>query len=395
MPKPAIALTARDFRHAIMLAGKAVERRCTIPILEMVRCKANGSFEVTGTDLDMTIVARVGRTGKAEATFMLPDFRSVIGATSAAGGENVAMAVTDETVSITSEALQVAIKNKTPADDFPILGDIADERFATTMSHAQLRALTRVAASISTEETRYYLNGIYVHHLDGPTYRAVATDGHRLSMIDLVLPDAVGDLPGVIIPRKSLRTLLDIAGTRAAPGDEGVKLRVGSPAPRNSVNSTAPERPGMSRAEFELGSGPARVSLATKLIEGTFPDYRRVIPQAPARTMLFKSAELRRAVAAVSFGAKDVRAIRIAPDEEGALISAEYLTTGIGTSVRINCTHDWPKETVGYNGSYLLSMLDAAGGEEFVMSADDPAAPCLIRNPADTAWTGILMPMRV
>ncbi|PTQ12940.1 DNA polymerase III subunit beta [Sphingomonas oleivorans] len=392
----AISLSSSDFRHAISLAGKCIERNNkTIPTLSMIHARANGVFEATGTDLDVLVSASVPRAGSAEATFLIPDYRSIIGAVKAGGGSDVTLEPAEGKFALASDTLSVEVVSNIAADDFPLSGQlIAHDEFTATLSHEQLRSLRRIAASISKAETRYYLNGIYLHHIDGTTFRAVATDGHRLSVIDLEIPDASGALEGIIIPRKAIRLLLEMIGNKAGAADPGIAFRVGTGMLRNREDSTAPERKGVSRAHFSLRAGNASVTLATKLIDGTYPDYARVIPSESGRSFLFKSAEFRRALEAVSFGSKDVRAVRLDFDSEGATVSAKYVS-GIASAVRISCQHSGEPWEVGFSGSHLIDMIDAAGGDEFVLSAADATGPALIKNPADPDWTGVLMPCRL
>lgn len=333
---------------------------------------------------------------------MLSDFRSVIGAVGAAGGQDVHFAKTKDEVELVSDALEILMKPQADPDDFPgAEADIATETFSATLSHELVRSLHRVASAISTEETRYYLNGIFIHQHDEHTFRAVATDGHRMNVIEFPLPDAKGSLSGkdrkgIIIPRKTLRILLELIGNKSNPKDDGIGLRVGSKVLRNTVDSTAPEHPDATRAEFHFGDGRAHIGISTKLIDGTFPDYTRAIPNDSQCSILFKAADLRRAVAAVSLGSKHVRAVRLHFEPGRCIISASYLETGIGSSVSVDCQHDWRNhDDLGINGGYLLAMIDAAGGDEIIIRTTDPTTPMVVRNPADTAWTGILMPMRV
>ena len=396
MPKAQPTVASRDFRHAVALASRAIERGSTIPILSMVRCRANGAFEATGTDLDVTVTAKVNRGGSGDATFMLPGHAEVTRAIAAAGGASIGIEPGDGKLSLVSDALRVDLSHLLPVDDFPTGNEVQDEVFGVTLSHEQLRQLSRVAASISSEETRYYLNGVYLHHQEGSIYRAVATDGHRASVIELGLPDATGELAGIIIPRKTIRLLLAIAGPKPAASDAGIGLRVGSAARRNAVDSTAPERPGSTRAEFHFGAGGAHVGIASKLIDGTFPDYKRIIPHNPACSLLFDRLELRRAVLAVASARGKPRAVRLHCEPGRATLSALDIEASIGTSVAVRCDNTWkPTADLGINGGYLLSMIDAAGGDELLIRTDDPASPMLIRNPADPAWTGVLMPMRI
>jgi DNA polymerase-3 subunit beta len=336
------------------------------------------------------LVARVPRDGTAEADFVLTDHRSVAGSVKSGGADEVLIEASKETIAFESGDLSITQKNTMHSDDFPTSIAVEREAFSATMSGAQVRALARVAAAMSAEETRYYLNGIFVHHIDGWTYRAVATDGHRLVFVDLELPDAMGATDGVIIPRKAIKLLLAHAGR-----SDSVRFRVGSSAPRNSETSTAPEKPGENKAEFAFVSGSAEVTMATKLIDGTYPDYKRVIPAGEGSSFGFKTADLKRAVEACSFGSDKVRAIKLRFDRDGLTCSRAYVETGITTAIQIPCEHANDGFEVGFNGRYLLDMLASAGGEEIVLNTNDSASPCLIKDPADPSWTGVLMPMRV
>ncbi|UAK23649.1 DNA polymerase III subunit beta [Sphingomonas nostoxanthinifaciens] len=396
MPDASILIASRDFRDVIAIASRVLEARSTIPILSMLHCRANGSFEVSGTDLDIMLTAKVEHGGGPKREFILPQALSVSKAVNAGGDQTVSITSADGKVGITSGALALKVGNSLPADDFP--GDaaaMAAETFTASLSHEQLRALSRVAGAVSTEETRYYLNGVYLHHVEGTTYRAVATDGHRLCFYDLELPDAAGSLAGIILPRKTIRLLLGMAGKPAA-SDSGIGLAVGTTNKPNRETSTAPEKTGSpTRARVSLRVGNVAVSVATKLIDGTFPDYKRVVPTDPGKSFLFQAAELRRAVEAVSAGSGRARAVKIVFDTEGAKIDSHFVDTGIDSTFRVACDHKHAGFEVGFNGEYLLNMIEAAGPGEFVINTSDAAAPALIKNPADTAWTGILMPMRV
>jgi DNA polymerase-3 subunit beta len=388
-----VETTSADFRRAIFLAGKVVERRSTIPILSMIRCHANGSFEATGTDLDMTLTATVARAPGPDADFCMQSPQHVIAAVAAAGGKSVAMAHENGKLRLSSDALEVTV-DTLPADDFPMdhLRPL-DEHFSATFSPANIAAIERVTGAVSTEETRYYLNGVRLKSVGPTTIQAQATDGHRLYLCDIELPDAKGELgESVIIPRKAVRLLIDLAKS----AKDGVRLTIGSPAPANRVEGTAPERPGASRLRLSFAERAADISLISKLIDGTFPAVERVIPAGGDKQALFNVATIRRALAAVSGHSREVRAIKIAFDAPGsATISAAYLGIGLAASIKVPCEHSAAGLTVGFNGGYLDSIVNAARGEEVLFTMTDETAPTLVKNPADTAWTGVLMPMRV
>lgn len=387
-----VETTSADFRRAITLAGKVVEKRTTIPMLSMVRCHANGAFEATGTDLDMTITAKVARTPGVTADFVMKSHRPVIDAIGAAGDKAVSLRHAEGKVTVASGALSMVV-DTLPADEFPLdhLRDL-HEQFSATLSASDIAAIARVAGAMSSEETRYYLNGINLRSISPNVIQARATDGHRLYMADLMLPDAVGTLgDNVILPRKAVRLLLDLAKS----AKDGVRLVIGSPAPANRDEGTAPERPGAPRMRVSLAERAAEVQLTSKLIDGTYPDCDRVIPQGGDKQALLKVADLRRAIAAVSGHSRDVRAVKVTLDKPGqATLAAAYVAIGLSASITVPCEHNCKGFEIGLNGGYLASLLNANAGDEIVLTMSDPAAPVLARNPADTAWTAVVMPMR-
>lgn len=389
-----------DFRRALALAGKVVEKRCTIPILEQVRCRANGALQVTGTDLDMTITATVPVMASVpEQQFMLPAARQVMAAMGHAGGAAVAIQrggdAEGRSIRLSASAVELELKETCQVEDYPHGLDPVEQVFSATFSAAHIASLARVASAMSKEGTRYYLHGVYFHHVADWTYRAVATDGHRLQMVDLELPDAFGANPteraGFLLPRKLIALLMD----KALTGGSAVRLVSGPGVLRNRDVDTAPEARSATRVRFTAEPVGAAVEIASKLIDGTFPDYQRVVPQSTEKHALVKVADLRRAINVISVGASSsVRAIKLTFGEDGLRVSAAYVDLGLSAKVDMPCKHDCIGFEIGFNGSYLLAMLAAAQGEEISLAMTDAMAPTLIRNPADTAWAGVLMPMR-
>ncbi|MBB5714753.1 hypothetical protein [Sphingomonas aerophila] len=296
-------------------------------------------------------------------------------------------------VTLTSGDLDVTA-SKLPSDDFPMdqTRDLR-EQFTATLSGADVAAIARVADAMSSEMTRYYLNGVRLKSVDATTIQAQATDGHRLYLADITLPDAKGELgPNVIIPRKAVRLLVELARSVK----DGVSLIIGSPAPTNEVTTTAPAPVNASRLRIALAERAAEVTLTATLIDGTYPDVARVIPKGGDKQALFKIAELRRAMSAVSGHSRTVRATKLTFDAEGTVtVSAAYVDSGLAVKVKVACEHNAPGFEIGYNGEYLASLLTSAQGEEILFTLTDPSAPALVRNPADTAWSAVIMPMRV
>lgn len=380
-----------DFRRTIKIASQVVDKGAKIPVLQSVRCRANGKFEATGTDLDMQVSASVPISHGPEVAFCLSSPARVIEAVKN-GGDDIAISLGDKQVEVAAGELVLSV-DKFEADDFPAIdGDRPlDAYFTATMSAAMIASINRISSAISTEETRYYLNGVNVRALSGGIYRFAATDGHRLSFVDIALPDASGDIGDIIIPRKVIRVLSQLG--LKAKGD--IKFALGTVPPANREEGTAPSRAGAPRLSLAFEADGATVEIRAKLIDGTYPDYTRVLPMANDKPVLFNVTDLRRALLGVSIKTKEVRAVKLAFTKASVTLSAKYLGLGIGAVSAISCTHSMPGFEISFNGRYLLDMLDSVTGDEVVITMADTYAPALVRDPADTEWTGVIMPMRV
>jgi DNA polymerase-3 subunit beta len=392
-----IAVAQKQLASAIALAAMPLERRNTIPVLSTLRCRAEGALEFQGTDLDITITATVPANDTDwRGQFVLPDPVAAAKAVKTVGADVVRFKPQDNKLEIEAGAL--VLSTATPAaETFPTTHCVSREAWGATLSPETIASLARVARAMSHEETRYYLNGILLHHVDGWNYRAVATDGHRLFILELALPDAQGELADIILPRKLIGILMKAAKGATAP----LRLAVGTPAPTNEPSATErAAKPGdLTRARFSfLQADGLQASISTKLIDGTYPDYRRVVPSSAAspKHFTFNSAELRKAVQALSIGSQEVRAIKVILDDSGRTAKlARYVPDAFSGSIEIACEHDARGFEVGINGRYLLDAIDCAAGAETAFATADTASPILVRNPTDTHWTGVLMPMRV
>jgi len=387
-----IQVKSADFRRAIVLAGKVIEKRNSIPVLSMVRCHANGSFQATGTDLDMSLTATVARIPGAGADFSMQSPKSVVSALSAAGGDTVSVTPRDGNVALASGPLTISV-GTLPSDDFPTGLDLPlSADFSATLSREHIDVLARVADAMSSEETRYYLNGLHLQSTGETTVRAEATDGHRMYFADVELLDAVGTLPAnCIIPRKAVALLFDLAKSAS----DGIRVTVGPALISNQIEGTAPERSGAPRISVSMRERAAEVVFQSKLIDGTFPDVSRIIPAAGKTQFLFQLPDLRRAIAAISGHSSTVRATRIMLAEGGtAKISAAFIDIGLSAEVIVPCQHTSPGFEIGYNGRYLTSVINSCRGSEVLFDCVDGVGPGLVRDPADTTWTAVLMPMR-
>jgi DNA polymerase III subunit beta len=373
-----------------------VERRNTIPILSNVLLQADGvgmsagegsaagTLALSATDMDLEIVERapsqverVGRTTAPAHTLydIVRKLREGAQIEIDANGERGAMTLRSGRSTFTLACL--------PPEDYPVMasGELAHS-FALTA--AELRLLVdRTRFAISTEETRYYLNGIYLHatkNNEVPVIRAVATDGHRLARMEMVMPEGAAGMPGVIVPRKTvieLRKLID-------EGEDEVEVALSE-----------------TKIRFALGgSGPGSAAVLTsKLIDGTFPDYDRVIPSANDKVLEVKCKEFAEAVDRVStISSEKSRAVKLAivPGANGGSLAVSATSPENGTAVEeIDATYLADPLEIGFNSRYLLDIAAQIEGEgaQFMMS--DSASPTIVRDRADPSALYVLMPMRV
>ena len=260
-----------------------------------------------------------------------------------------------------------------PADDFPALS-VEDLAHAFTLPAADLkRLIEKTRFAISTEETRYYLNGIYLHEAEtegDSTLRAVATDGHRLAQVELPIPSGAKGMPGVIVPRKTVLDLFKLV--EDGEGDVRVEL---SP----------------SKIRVSAGS----VVLTSKLIDGTFPDYERVIPQGNDKRLEVDNGAFAEAVDRVSTLSSDKgRAVKLALDDGTLTLSVNNPESGSATE-ELAVTYEFDALEIGFNARYLLDISQQLESEAAEFLLADPGSPTMVRDLKDQSALYVLMPMRV
>jgi DNA polymerase-3 subunit beta len=360
---------------ALSHVQSVVERRTTIPILSNVLLRAEGGrLALSATDMDLEIVERVptqvqrdGRTTAPAHTLydIVRKLRDGAQVELDAVGERNEMILRSGRSTFTLACL--------PPEDYPVMsaGELPHN---FTLSTSELRGLIdRTRFAISTEETRYYLNGIYVHATKSnevPVLRAVATDGHRLARVEMTAPEGAAGIPGVIVPRKTvleLRKLVD-------EGDAEIHIS-------------------LSDTKIRCVVGDA--SLTSKLIDGTFPDYDRVIPTNNDKTLEIACKEFAEAVDRVAtISTERSRAVKLAIEPGNLTVSATSPENGTAIE-EIEARYQASPIEIGFNSRYLLDIAEQIGGEyvNFVMS--DAASPTLVRDSADSSALYVLMPMRV
>jgi DNA polymerase-3 subunit beta len=346
-----------------------VERRNTIPILSNVLIEASDAgLRLMATDLDLqineTAEAAVDQTGATTVSaHTLFDIARKL-----PEGAQVQLTAADGKMLIVAGRARFNLATL-PRDDFPVIaeGDLPT-KFA--LPAATLRQIIDKARfAISTEETRYYLNGIFLHVADG-VLKAAATDGHRLARVTVPQPEGAEGMPDVIVPRKcigELRKLLD-----EVDGDVAV-----------SLSST--------KIRFALGNAV----LTSKLIDGTFPDYSRVIPTANDKLLRIDPKSFMQGVDRVAtIASEKTRAVKMALDRDKITLSVTSPENGTAAE-EVPGEYTALTFDIGFNARYLLDILGQIEGDTVEVHLADAAAPTLIRENDHAPALYVLMPMRV
>ncbi|CUA90522.1 DNA polymerase III subunit beta [Chelatococcus daeguensis] len=354
---------------------RVVERRNTIPILSNVLLRAeSGMLHLKATDLDLEVTeALAADVEMAGATTVpahvlydivrkLPDGSQVSLET---GGDTSQMLIRSGRSRFTLQAL--------PESDFPdIAAGEMPHRFTLPAGELK-RLIDKTQFAISTEETRYYLNGIYLHTIESngmPVLRAVATDGHRLARVETTAPEGSAGMPGVIVPRKAVA--------------EVQKLLEDAEAQANVELSP-------SKIRLSIGS----VVLTSKLIDGTFPDYQRVIPAGNDKQLVVERASFAAAVDRVStISSERGRAVKLALADGRLTLSVTNPDSGSATE-EIEVDYEAEALDIGFNARYLLDITAQLDGDTALFKLADPGSPTLIQDREGASALYVLMPMRV
>ncbi|MGF1475121.1 MAG: DNA polymerase III subunit beta [Geminicoccaceae bacterium] len=356
-------------------AQNVVERRTTIPILSNLRLLADGSrLEITATDMELTIHEGADAQVQAEGATTVPahTLHDIVRKLPGEAKIELRQEPNSSEITVTSGRAVFTLPTL-PAADFPAMGgESFEHRFS--LSAADLKALIdKTRFAISNEEARYYLNGIHFHvRKSGATsaLRAVATDGHRLARMEVGMPEGAADIPPVIVHKKTvaeMRRLLDDA-------DEEVEISLSS-----------------NRIQMKAGSAV----LVSRLVDGTFPDYERVIPANNDKQLVIDAKAFTSTVDRVAtIATEKTRAIKLGIAPGKLTVSAISTTAGRGIE-ELDAGYQSDAMEIGFNSRYILEMMQQVEGDNVEMDLASPAAPTLVRDPGDDRAIFVLMPMRV
>ncbi len=354
---------------------RVVERRNTIPILSNVMLKTDAaSLEMKATDLDLEITeatpATIEQAGATtvpahllyEIVRKLPDGAEVM---LKMDEDGAAMSIISGRASFRLQCL--------PQSDFPELSAGSFSHMFRLDSQDLRGLIEKTQFAISTEETRYYLNGIYLHTIEedgSEKLRAVATDGHRLARAQIEAPAGSEGMPGIILPRKTVTELFKLLDDP----DVAVATELSD-----------------SKIRFTIGN----VVLTSKLIDGTFPDYQRVIPTGNDKLLVLDRQSFEQAVDRVStVSSERGRAVKLAISDGQVVLTVNNPDSGSATEELAAEYKSDPIE-IGFNAKYLLDIANQLGSSEARFLLADSGSPTLIEDAADESALYVLMPMRV
>ena len=371
-------INSSDLLKALSHIHGIVEVRHTLPILSNIILKAkDNELTLSSTNLDIycsdKIKAEVSIAGEISVSAVT--FFEIV--KRLPSGSEVVMTMEEGENEITLKCGRSKFNLSTlKTDDFPIISDNDLSTNFVLSADELIRIIDKTKFAVSNEETRYYLNGIFLHKADRNSIqflRAVATDGHRLAQYDIPLPQGAEEITGIIIPKKTifeLRKVLDDAN-----GDVSISLN------ENKIKFTFND-----------------LKIISKVIDGTFPDYTKVIPQNNNKNFKTNNNELKNAIDRVSAVAANEesksKAIKLSLEDNKLNLSVESQSKGSANEI-IDISYDGDKVDIGFNSKYIIDICNEVDGEEVDISLLDSVSPAIILDKTDENLFFVLMPMRI
>jgi DNA polymerase-3 subunit beta len=370
-----ITVERAELLKALSHMHRVVERRNTIPILANVLLRAEkSSLQLKATDLDLEVTETIAAEVSPGGATTVPAHMFYEIVRKLPEGSQVALETADDRATLSIRAGRSRFTLQTlPESDFPdfAAGDMT-HRFKLAAGDLK-RLIDKTQFAISTEETRYYLNGIYLHAAGSgkaAMLRGVATDGHRLAQYELPLPAGAAGMPGVIVPRKTVGEVQRLIEDSEA----AVEIELSQ-----------------AKIRFKIGD----VGLISKLIDGTFPDYARVIPLGNDKELQVQKKEFEAAVDRVStISSERGRAVKFSLSNGRLVLSVTNPDSGSATE-ELEVEYGAAPLEIGFNARYLLDIAAQLDGEVAVLKFADPGSPTLIQDKDSKGALYVLMPMRV
>jgi DNA polymerase-3 subunit beta len=345
-----------------------VERRQTMPILANVLVIArNDEIAITATDLEVELVAKAQVTLQQGGEITLPGRKLLDIVRALPEGATVALTLEGERATIRSGKSRFTLATL-PAGDFPTVEDIRAAQPMTIPQAALKKLLDKTHFSMAQQDVRYYLNGMLMEMAPN-VLRTVATDGHRLAFCEATLENSVTTAQQVIVPRKGVLELQRLLGNEG-----NVELSIGT----NHIRA-------------QIGD----IRFTSKLIDGRFPEYSRVIPANPPKQIKADRERLRSALQrAAILSNEKYRGIRLSV-KLNALVLQSHNPEQEEAEEELEIAYAGEEVEIGFNVNYLLDALAAVEGNEVELGLTDANNSCLLTSPATVATKYVVMPMRL
>ena len=371
-------INSTDLLKALSHIHGIVEVRHTLPILSNIILEAkDDKLILSSTNLDIycsdKIKAEVLKSGEVSVSAVT--FFEIIKRLPSCSEVLMTMEEGENEIRLTCGRSKFNLSTL-KTDDFPIISDSDLSTNFVLSADELIRIIDKTKFAVSNEETRYYLNGIFLHKAERNSIqflRAVATDGHRLAQYDIPLPQGAEDITGIIIPKKTiyeLRKVLDDAN-----GDVSVSLN------ENKI-------------KFSFND----LKVVSKVIDGTFPDYTKVIPQKNDKNFKTNNSDLKNAIDRVSAVAANEdtksKAIKFCIENNSLSLSVESQSKGSANEM-IDVNYSGDKVDIGFNSKYIIDICNEVDGDEISISLSDSISPAIILDKTDENLFFVLMPMRI
>jgi DNA polymerase III subunit beta len=345
-----------------------VERRQTMPVLANVLLTARENrLSITGTDLEVELVASQNMSVQQVGDVTIPGRKLLDIIRSLPEKTNVALSTEGERVSIRAGRSRFTLSTL-PAAEFPVVEEINAQQHLVVAQGEFRRLIDKTHFSMAQQDVRYYLNGMLLE-TEGKVLRAVATDGHRLALCETQLESMVKSAQQVIVPRKGVLELQRILGT-----DGNLDLAIGT----NHIRA-------------QIGD----IRFTSKLIDGRFPEYGRVIPANPPKIVDGDRDLLRQALQRTAILSNEkYRGIRLSVRSDLLTVQAHNPEQEEAEDqVEVNYKGD--EVEIGFNVNYLLDALSAIESDRVELALSDSNSSCLIRAPGSANTKYVVMPMRL
>ncbi len=372
------AVERGEFLKALAHGGSVVEKRTTVPILSHVLIHAEGGqLNLTTTDMDLALVETIPAVVEKPGAITVSAHMVLEIVRKLPEGVQIEATLNPENDQITLKAGKSRFNISTlPAEQFPKLTQ-NDLPFSFKLTAEKLRYLIdRSRFAMSTEETRYFLNGIYfhAHEVNGQkVLRSVATDAHRLACIEVDIPEGAESIPGIIVGRKTITEIRKLINDENAETEITIRL--------------SPQR-----VEFNL----PQATLSSRLVDGTYPDYEQAIPVGNDKPVIVDAKDFAKAVDRVATVTTDkLPVIKISVAKNKLTLVAASSELGDATEeMEVDFPFDQSID-IGFNANYLVDITSQIGDEAAEILLSDGSAPAIIKGINDKEALFVLMPMRV